>query len=215
MKTRLHVSSLVLVALLFCVSCARPPFSLMDLHTGVSLVSHFDREGNRTSSYESLSVFVESEEGANLQMEVISPDALNTWLFPAEKKRVDNQDYYGKAALSLGQRMALPRGEWSLRVMRNDGRTITENFILEKGSAPQAYEHHLDAEKGELVLDARVKECSIQLLDEKRNVLHRSTTTEQTLDLSLLYPNWDKVRFIVLGWYDDPAKQSQITWYTL
>ncbi len=215
MKTRLHVSSLVLVALLSCVSCARPPFSLIDLHAGVSRVSHFDSEGNRTSSYESLSVFIESEEGANLQMEVLSPDALSTWLFPAEKKRVDNQDYYGKADLSLGQRMALPRGEWSLRVMRDDGRTITEQFTLESGDEPQDVHHHLEAEKGELTLDTRVRECSILLLDEKRDVLHRSTATGQTLDLTLLYPNWEKVRFVVLGWYDDPSKQSQIAWYTL
>lgn len=215
MRARLYVSSLVIVVLLLCFSCTRVSFTLMGLHTAVSLVSLADSEGKITSSYESLGLFIESEEDATLQMEVVSPDGLNTWLFPAGKKSVGNQDYYGKSGLTLGARAPLPRGQWSVRILRDDGRTITESFILEKGSEPLSCEHHLDAQKGTLVLDSQAKECSLQLLDEKKNVLHRSTTTEQTLDLTDLYPNWDKVRFVGISWYDEAARMSQMVWYTL
>jgi hypothetical protein len=215
MKARVQVSSIVILGLLLCFSCARPSFTLMGIHTSVSLVSHVDREGTLTSSYESLSVFIESEEDANLQMEVTSPDELNTWLFPATKESVDKQGYYGKAGLSLGQRVPLPRGEWSLRVLRDDGRTITEHFTLEKGSVITPFQHHLDAVEGKLVLDEQVKECAIQLLDETEKTLYSTLTTEQTIDLTNLYPKWDSVRFLGLAWYDEAAKQSQIVWYSL
>ena len=215
MKARLRVSSIVILALLLCFSCARPSFSLRGVHTSVSLVSHFDSEGTLTSSYESLGVFIESEEDATLQMEVTSPDALNTWLFPAMKKSVDKQAYYGKSALSLGQRMPLPRGEWSLRVLRDDGRTISENFTLEKGSEIASFQHHLDAVEAKLVLDEQVRECAVQLLDEKKKLLYSTLTTEQTLELASLYPNWENVRFVGLTWYDEAARLNQIVWYTL
>lgn len=215
MKARLQVSIGVIVVLLLFFSCARPAFSLMGIHTGVSLVHQYDSEGTLLYSYEALSVFIESEEDANLQMEVSSPDGLNTWLFPAVKKSVGGLTYYGKAALSLGQRVSLPRGEWSLRVLRDDGRTISENFTLEKGSDPPPFLHHLDAGKGELILDDQVRECAIQLLDEKKKSLYSTLTKEQTLNLASLYAKWDKVRFVVLSWYDEPSKQSQIAWYEL
>jgi len=215
MKARLRFSCIVILALLLCLSCTRPPFSLMGIHTGVSLVSHFDREGTLTSSYESLSVFIESEEDAILQMEVTSPDERNTWLFPAMKKSVGKQGYYGKSALSLGQRLLMPRGEWSLRVLRDDGRTISEHFTLEQGMEPKSFLHHLDAEKATLVLDGQVKEFSLQLLDENKKLLYSTLTTEQTLDFTSLYPKWDKVRFVGLTWYDEEARMNQIVWYTL
>ncbi len=215
MNARLRFSFVLLLALLLCFSCARPSFTLMGIHTGVSRISHVDSGGALTSSYESLSVFVESEEDANLQMEVTSPDELNTWVFPASKKRVDKQGYYGKAGLSLGQRIPLPRGEWSLRVLRDDGRTITEHFTLEKGMEATSFQHHLDAAEGKLVLDERVKECAIQLLDKTKKTLYSTLTTEQTLELTKLYPQWDRVRYLGLAWYDEAAKQSQIIWYTL
>lgn len=211
MKARLHVLSICILALLLCLSCTRPSFTLMDIHTGVARVSHYDREGTLTSSYESLSVFVESEEDANLQMEVTSPDGLTTWLFPAGK----NQEYYGKSSLSLGERMPIPGGEWSLRVMRDDGRTIAESFVVERGSEAASYQYHLDADTLSLVLDEKIRECAIQLLDKNKNVLYRSTTTEQRLELTSLYPKWDRVRFVGLSWYDEGAMQSQIVWYAL
>lgn len=215
MRTRLQLSSIVIVALLLCLSCTRPSFTLMGIHTGVSRVSHYDREGELTSSYESLSVFVESEEDANLQMEVSSPDGQSSWLFPAKTERIDKIDYYGKASLSLGEQMPLPRGEWSLRVMRDDGRTITESFVLEAGTEAALAQHLLDSDTGTLILPEQVRECAIQLLDVNRRVLHRSTTTEQTIALTSLYTNWDKVRSVGLSWYDEGAKQSQIVWYSL
>lgn len=215
MKARLRVSSIVILALLFCLSCTRPSFSVMGVHTGVSLVHHFDKDGVQTQSYESLSVFIESEEDANLQMEVTSPDARTSWLFSAVRKSVDNQGYYGKAGLTLGQTMPLARGEWSVRVLRDDGRTITESFTLEKGSDPQSFLHQLDAEKGTLVLDEQLRECSLQLLDEKQKILYSTLTSEQTLDLASLYPTWDRVRFVGITWYDESAKMNQIAWYTL
>ncbi|HAF86910.1 MAG TPA: hypothetical protein DCG32_11245 [Sphaerochaeta sp.] len=215
MKARLQFSSMVILALLLCFSCTRPSFTLMGIHTGVSRVSYLDSEGALTSSYESLSVFIESEEGANLQMEVTSPDGLTTWLFPASTRSVDKQGFYGKAGLSLGQWMSLPRGEWSLRALRSDGRTITEHFTLEEGAEATSFQHHLNAEEGTLVLDGQVRECAIQLLDEKKKTLYSTLTTDQTLELSKLYPQWDRVRFIGLAWYDEAARQSQIVWYTL
>ncbi|MBI9094667.1 MAG: hypothetical protein JEY71_07280 [Sphaerochaeta sp.] len=215
MKVRLRFSFLIILALLLCFSCTRPPFTLMGIHTGVSRVSHFDSEGKLTTSYESLSVFIESEEDAELQMEVTSPDGLTTWLFPAPKKSIDKQGYYGKAGLSLGQWMSLPSGEWSLRVLRSDGRTITEHFALEKGAEATSFQHHLDAGKGTLVLDGEVGECAIQLLDETKKTLYATLTTEQTIDLTKLYPQWDRVRFLGLAWYDEAAKKSQIAWYAL
>jgi len=215
MKARLRFPTIVILALLLCFSCTRPSFSLIGLHTALSLVSHFDSEGKLTSSYESLSVFIETEEDANLQMEVTSPDERNTWLFPAMKKSVEKKDYYGKTALSLGQKMPLPKGEWSLRILRDDGRSIEENFTLEKGKEPQSFQHHLDAEKGTLVLDEQVKECSLQLLDENKKVLYSTLTTEQTLQLTSLYPTWDEVRFVGITWYDEAARLNQIVWYTL
>lgn len=215
MKGWLRFSSLMILALGLFFSCSRPSFTLMGIHTSVTLVSLVDSEGNLTASYESLGVFIESEGDATLQMEVTSPDFLNTWLFQAMKKSADKQDYYGKSGLSLGSGMPLPRGQWSVRILRDDGRTITESFFLEKGSQTQAFEHHLDAQKGLLVLDSQLMECSLQLLDEKKNVLHRSTTTEQMIDLTSLYPKWDKVRFVGLSWYDEAARMSQMLWYAL
>lgn len=187
----------------------------MGIHTGVSLVSHVDRDGSLVSSYESLGVFIESEEDADLQMEVTSPDGLNSWIFPVQKKRVDNQDFYGKSGLSLGPRVPLPRGEWSLRILQSDGRTLTENFTLEKASEQTSYQHHLDADTGFLVLDELVGECALLLLDETKKVLLRSTTTEQTIDLTSLYPQWDEVRLLGLSWYEETAKLSHEVWYTL
>ncbi len=215
MKARLRVSFIVILSLVLTLSCARPPFNLLGIHTGVNLVTHVDREGYVSSSYESLSVFVESEDDANLQMEVISPDTLNTWIFPALKQSVDKQGYYGKAGLTLGSHAPLPRGEWSVRVLKSDGRTITEHFTLEKGSATASYENHLDAEKKELILDVKIGECALQLLDETNKVLYRSTTTEQAIDLSTLYPKWDRVRSVGLSWYDEASRQSHIVWYDL
>lgn len=215
MKARLQVSFGVIVALLLCFSCTRPPFSVMALHPEVSLVHHFDRDGSLTSSFESLSVFIVSEDDANLQMEISSPDGLNTWLFQATKKSIAKQSYYGKAGLCLGSRVPLPRGEWLLRVLSSDGRTITEQFILEKGSEASSFHHHLDAEAAVIVLDEQAKEYDIRLLDEKRSTLFSTLTLEHTIDLAKLYPKWDKVSFVVLTWYDETAKQSQVAWYTL
>lgn len=215
MKARLQVSCCVTLALLLFLSCTRPPFSLRGIHTEVSLVQHVDSEGSLTLSYESLSVFVQSEEDANLQMEVTSPDGLDTWLFTAIKKSVDKQQYYGKPALSLGERMPIPRGEWSLRILKDDGRTIAEHFIVEKGSEPQSLQHQLDAKKGLLVLDEKVNECALHFLDEKKTVLYSTVTTDHTIDLAKLYPKWDKVRFLTLSWYDEAAKMSQVVWYDL
>lgn len=215
MKVRLQVSGVVIVAFLLFFSCARPSFTLMGTHAAVSRVSHYDTEGSLISRYESLSIFIESEEDAILQMEVTSPDRLNTWLFPAKKKIVADQGYYGKAGLSLGQRLPLPRGEWELRILKDDGRTITEPFMLEKGSEAQTYQHLLDGVEGNLVLDESVKECSIQILDENRAPLYSTLTTEQTISLGSLYPKWEKARFVVLSWYDEPSKLSHIAWYEL
>lgn len=215
MKARLQISSLMILALLLSISCARPSFSLMGIHTSVSSIHHYDGEGNLTSAYESLGVFIESEEDASLQMEVTSPDGLDTWLFPAVKQTVDKQLYYGKSGLSLGTRVPLPRGEWSLRILRSDGRTITEHFTLEKGFEVTPFEHHFDAEKGVLFLDEQVREYALQLLDEKKRILFATTTTEQSLDLKSFYPKWDTVRFLALSWYDEAAKQSLVAWYDL
>jgi|GEM_PF-4743350 len=215
MKTKLRFSFVVILALVLCFSCTRPSFTLMGLHTGLSLVHQGNSEGTLISNYESLSVFIESEEDATLQMEITSPDGLNTWLFPAARKSVGKQGYYGNTGLSLGPSMPLPSGEWTLRVLSSDGRTITENFTLERGSDPQPFVHHLDAEKGILVLDEQVKECSLQLLDREKKILYSTLTTEQALDLARFYPTWDQVRFVGLTWYDEAARMSQIVWYTL
>lgn len=215
MKARLQVCFGVILALLLCFSCTRPSFSVMDMQTEVSLVHYFDTEGSLTSSYESLSVFIESEDDANLQMEISSPDGLNTWLFQATKKIVTKQSYYGKAGLSIGERIPLPRGEWLLRVLSSDGRTIAEHFTLERGSEASSFQHHLDAETAVIVLDEQAKEYDLRLLDEKRSILFSTLTTEHTIDLTKLYPKWDKVRFVVLTWYDETAKQSQVAWYAL
>lgn len=215
MKGRLRVLSVGILALLLSVSCARPSFSLTGIQSTLSSVHLLDREGALITSYESLSLFVETEEDATLQMEIISPDGLNSWVFPAEKQIWEKQDYYGKSGLSLGQRMPLPRGQWSLRLLNSDGRTLTEQFSVEKGSAFSSFQHQVDAEEGTLLLDESMGECAIQLLDEKKRVLHRSTTTEQSIDLTSLYPKWDSVRFVGLTWYDEGARANQIVWYAL
>ena len=215
MKTKLRVSFVIIVALLICVSCTRPSFTLQGVHTGVSLTHTFTSEGILPSRYESLSVFIESEKDANLQLEVVSPDGLNIWLFPVTKKTVEKQEYYGKANLSIGSWMPLPRGEWTLRILRDDGRTITEQFTVETGSEVQSFHHQLDGVQGKLVLDEQVKQCSIQLLNEEKKSLYSIITTEQTLELASLYPKWEQVRFVVISWYDDSAMLSQIAWYAL
>lgn len=215
MKGKLHVLLLGILALVLTFSCARPPFSLTGVHSSLSSVHLHDREGSLISSYESLGVFVETEEGSSLQMEVTSPDGLIFWVFPAEKKSWDGQDFYGRASLSLGQQMPLPRGQWSLRLLASDGRTLSESFVVEEGSPFTPYQHQMDADRGVLLLDEGGAEYAIQLLDEKKSALFRSTSTEQRVDLTSLYQRWDKVRFVGVSWYDEGAKASQIVWYTL
>lgn len=215
MKARLHSLFISILVLLLFFSCSRTPFSVLGLHSSLSSVHLFDREGSLSSSYESLALFVELEQDAALQLEVISPDGLNSWIFAAEKQEMESGEYYGKGGLTLGQSVPLPPGTWSVRILNSDGRTLTESFTLEKGPKAPPFHHQLDAEKGLLVLDEGITEYSIQLLDEKKKVLHRSTTTEQTLDLTSLYPSWQKVHFVGLAWYDEAAKASQIVWYAL
>lgn len=215
MKARLRVTAVVLLALLLASSCTRPPFSLMETHSSLASVYHLDREGSLTDKYESLGVFIVSEGDASLQMEVTSPDGMSTWLFPAEKRNVADQDYYGKSGLTLGRLMSLPRGEWSLRVLNSDGRTLTDQFTVQQGPAPSSFHHHLDAEEGTLVLDEGFNEYGLQLLDAKGRELYRSTTTEHRIELTSLYSKWDEVRFVGIAWYDDPSLQSMIVWYDL
>lgn len=210
---QLFTASLLVLSLFF--SCSRPPFSVLGIHPQVSSVQHYDRHGSLLSSYESLSIFIESEEDARLQMEVTSPDGLNSWIFPAEKRSLENGSFYGRSSLSLGGRISIPPGEWSVRLLNSDGRTISEHFTVERGAEAVSYQTLFDGEKGTLVLDERIVECALELLDEKKRVLHRSTTTGQMIDLTSLYAHWDRVAFVGLSWYDEGSSVSQILWYEL
>lgn len=215
MKVRLRLYAISIVVLLFFLSCSRPPFLLSELHVSVSSVSTLDRDGSLVECHESLGLFFESDTKEALQMEVISPDGLNSWIFPASQSSVGKESYYGRSNLTLGERMPLPRGVWSVRILNSDGRTLTEEFTVEKGLEAVQYQNSLDAETGLLVLDEGLGECDLQLLDEKKEVLHRSTTTEQSIELTSLYQRWEKVRYVGLAWYDEEARASQIVWYAL
>ncbi|MDY0290298.1 MAG: hypothetical protein RBR15_15835 [Sphaerochaeta sp.] len=215
MKARLGLLAAGVAALLLFFSCSRPPFTLSGVHVSVSTVSTLDRDGTLVESHESLGIFFEGEAKGDLQMEVISPDGLTSWIFPAEKRIVEKVSYYGRSNLTLGGRMPLPRGVWSMRVLNSDGRTLTEQFSVEKGLEAAPYQNSLDAEAGLLVLDESLGACELQLLGEKKEVLHRSTTTEQSITLTSLYQKWEKVRHVGLAWYDEGARAGRIVWYAL
>ncbi len=215
MRTRLHIVLGSLLVLSCFFSCSRPPFSVLDIHPALNSVRHYDRDGSLTASYESLSLFIESEENAFLQMEITSPDGLNSWIFPAEKRSLDKESYYGRGSLSLGQRVPIPQGQWLVRILNSDGRTISEHFTITRGSEAPSYQNLFDAVEGTLLLDERIAECALQLLDEKRGVLHRSTTTEQMIDLTSLYAKWDRVSLVGLAWYDESSKANLLVWYEL
>ncbi|MDT4761746.1 hypothetical protein [Sphaerochaeta sp. PS] len=216
MKARLPILVCVGFAFSLLFSCSRSPFTLIEVHSEVSTVRLYDRAQQLITQYESLGVFLQTEEEQpSLQLEVTSPDGLNTWLFKAEKKVVDGIPYYGSANLSLGPLVPIAEGQWSLRVLKDDGRTLSDSFMVEKGTASPRPLPEVDRESWTLAVGDGIGEYGLQLLDEKGRLLFSKTTGDRQVNLQQLYKKWENVHTLGLAWYDERAKESQIVWYLL
>lgn len=215
MARRYSISLIVLSVILVSISCSRAPFSLIALHTELSLTRHYDREGRVSVEYESLALFLESEVGNTLHMEVLAPDTLTSWSFPATPQMVKEHQYYGRGGLTLGSGTSLPRGEWEVKILHSDGRTITEHFTLEQTAQPLYSSDNYTIVDDTLILGEGITDYSLEFLDAYENVLYTSFGTEQEVELSSLYPIWQQAHYLLLCWYDEPAQMSIYERYEL
>ena len=211
-KRFLKVLSLIFLVLLG-ISCTRSDFSLVSLQHGVSYVTLLNAKGEVVDAFESLSLYVETEdsEASDLQMEVSSPDGASIWNFQAEKRVVNKTTYHGSSSLVMGNNIPLMQGEWTVQVLNADGRTLSDTFILEtypNRRIPK--EVVFDPLKGDLQIDSDGSEYRIQLLDAKKKILYESLQTQQVLHVRDYFVQWNRVKYIVLAYFDDTTNMTEL-----
>lgn len=209
--------SLCLWALLG-ISCSRSTFSLISVQQGVSNVTLLNEQGKVLESFESLSLYVETEDpkASDLQIEVISPDGASQWTFMAEKREVDTTTYYGSSNLVMGSSLPMMQGAWKVQVLNADGRTLSDTFTIETYPERRTpLDLTFDPLTKTIQMGKGIAEYKIQLLDEKRKVLYESLQSSSEIVIGNLFASMTKVKFIVLAYFDDHTNMTELISITL
>ncbi len=205
---------------MMALSCSRTPFSLISEIHSVSTVTHYDKSGTVLDSYENLSIYVETEDVGSeerLQMQVVSPDGLDTWNFEAQKKEIDNIVYFGYPSLAKEMGTHIQDGLWHLWMIREDGRALEKEFTVNRGKdivAPSRRTVVYDKKTGIVHISDNLS-YAINLLSEEKNSLFEGEIVGPEIDLKVLTKKWAKVSSMILGYYDDTVNRSIVDWYEL
>ena len=219
----LLVTAMAISAMVF-LSCSRTPFSLVSETHAVSSVTRYGKGGEVLETYENLSIYIETEEAESedLQMQVTSPSGLDSWNFPATRKEVDGDVYYGSSALARTDGKQLENGLYHLLVMRKDGKSLEKEFLVqtknpETGSIP--YQVSFTKQTGMLAVKNPGAEafqpCLVSLLSKTNAVLFEGEMQGDSVDVKKLTERWTQIDSVMIGYFDSFENRTIIGWYSL
>lgn len=219
----LLLTAMAISAMVF-LSCSRIPFTLVSETHAVSSVTRYGKDGDVLETYETLSIYIETEEAESqdLQMQVTSPSGLDSWNFPATRKEVDGVVYYGSSALARTEGKQLENGLYHLLVMRKDGKSLEKEFLVQTQNPKTAnipYQVSFTRQTGMLAVEypeaKAFQPYLVSLLSKTNAVLFEGEMQGASLDVKKLTERWSQIDSVMIGYFDSFGNRSIIGWYDL
>ncbi len=131
LHSKLSSFLLFLVVSLLLFSCSKDQYSVINLETNVKNVVQLPFvEANEELQ---LSFSLLGENGT-IQVKIAAPNAVSAWYTTVQAENKNNDGSYTVGPLAMGNQILLPRGQWELTVINQDGLSLSEEFTLSESS---------------------------------------------------------------------------------